>query len=228
MEESGRLSLARGCVAGGRTAHELVLSFAEEFAAVYSDVSRHWVAIGLTTPADSAVRTLGRRRGGRVGADAEAAAVADVDAELRRLDAELSRALLRMARHVLPSTVVLLMSDGDEAAAAEAHAAHRRDPAFDADPTEWLPCLYAVVPDWLLKERPAWRAGLVANQPRLVTPAELYRAMQQLAAWPDAPPEVSGSSGTRHSLFEELPASRTCEEAGIPLTRCAWSKRTLL
>lgn len=69
-----------------------------------------------------------------------------------------------------------------------------------------------------MAERPAWRAALEANQRRLVTVHELYRAMRLLATWPDAPPPVPGAPP---SLFDELPEGRTCKEAGVPDVYCA-------
>ena len=82
-----------------------------------------------------------------------------------------------------------------------------------------LPFLYMVLPDWLLRARPAWHAALRVNQRRLVTAHELYRAMQQLAAWPESAPEPSRTA--RLSVFEELPETRSCQDAGIPEVYCA-------
>jgi hypothetical protein len=85
-----------------------------------------------------------------------------------------------------------------------------------------LPLLYVVAPDWLMKERPEWLAALHDNQRRLVTVREVYAAMLQLAAFPDA---HSLEKGLR-SLFETLPEQRSCAEAGIPEEFCACHRVT--
>jgi hypothetical protein len=112
---------------------------------------------------------------------------------------------------VLQDTVLLLLSD---------HGTHGIwYTEYEIGATEHqLPFLYIVVPDWLLKERPAWAVALGRNQRRLVTAHELYRGMQQLAAYPD-PVEASGTA--KLSIFDEIPDGRTCEEAGIPEIYCA-------
>jgi len=68
-----------------------------------------------------------------------------------------------------------------------------------------------------MKERPEWLAALRDNQRRLVTVREVYGAMLQLAVFPDA----HSLEGGLRSLFEPLPAQRSCAEAGIPEEFCA-------
>ena len=85
-----------------------------------------------------------------------------------------------------------------------------------------LPFLYVLAPDWLMAQRPQWLAALMANQRRLVTVHELYRAMQRLATYPDTPP---ASESQPPSLFDEMPAGRTCAEAGVPEVYCACRRR---
>lgn len=82
-----------------------------------------------------------------------------------------------------------------------------------------MPPARKVLPDWLLRQRPSWHEALRTNQQRLVTVHELYLAMQQLAAWPEPARKPSGRWPL--SIFDKLPAERTCEEAGIPEIYCA-------
>ena len=93
---------------------------------------------------------------------------------LPSLDADLAAMLLRMAATTLQDTVVFLLSD---------HGTHGIwYTEYEIGATEHqLPFLYVLAPDWLMRERPAWLAALTANQRRLVTVHELYRAMRALA-----------------------------------------------
>ena len=45
--------------------------------------------------------------------------------------------------------------------------------------------------------------------------SELYQAMRRLAAFPAEP------EGGRLSIFDPIPANRTCREAGVPPVYCA-------
>jgi hypothetical protein len=129
---------------------------------------------------------------------------------LPSLDADLAAMLLRMAATVLQDTVVLLLSDHGT------HGIWYTD--YEVGGTEHqLPFLYVLAPDWIMRQRPGWLEALTKNQKRLVTVHELYRAMQQLAAWPAAPSTGPGAS----TIFDELPPDRTCREAGVPEMYCA-------
>ena len=129
---------------------------------------------------------------------------------LPSLDADLAALLLRMASSVLRDTVMILLSDHGT------HGIWYTEYEIGASEHQ-LPFLYVLAPDWLLRERPEWLAALTLNQQRLVTVHELYKTMQTLAVFPDAPPEHSG----RPSLFNEVPPGRTCGEAGIPDVYCS-------
>ena len=177
----------RQCVGGGRTLHEVMIGYLEEFWSSYLDAPRRWAAINTMVAHEHFMLRL------------------------PSLDADLASFLLRMAGTVLQDTVVLLLSDHGS------HGIWYTDHEIGAAEHQ-LPFLYVLAPDWLMQEKPAWLAALTANQRRLVTAHELYRAMRLLAAWPDSPPAEAGGAP---SLFDELPEDRSCEQAGVPAVYCA-------
>ena len=128
---------------------------------------------------------------------------------LPSLDADLADMLLRMAPTVLQETVLLLLSDHGT------HGIWYNDHEVGALEHQ-LPFLYVLAPDWLMRERPAWRDALAVNQRRLVTAHDLYRTMRTLAVWPDAP---AGEHGP--TILDEIAEERTCAQAGVPRAYCA-------
>ncbi len=130
---------------------------------------------------------------------------------LPSLDEDMAAMLLRMAPTVLQDTVLILLSDHGT------HGIWYNDHEIGAAEHQ-LPFLYVLAPDWLMQERPAWLAALAANQRRLVTARELYRAMLDLAAYPNA---AAARSAGSYSLFDEVPERRTCRDARIPDAYCA-------
>lgn len=128
---------------------------------------------------------------------------------LPSLDASLAALIDRLAATVLHDTVLLLLAD---------HGTHGIWYATDFEigaAEHKLPFMYVVAPGWLMRERPGWLAALRANQKRLVTAHEVYQAMRTLAAWPDEP------EGRRLSIFDPVPANRSCAEAKVPPEYCA-------
>ena len=175
----------RQCVGGGRTLHEVMIGYLEEFWTSYAEAPRRWAAVNTMVAHEHFMLRL------------------------PSLDADLANMLLRMASSVLQDTVVLLLSD---------HGTHGIwYTEYEIGATEHqLPFLYVLAPDWLMRERPAWLAALTANQRRLVTVHELYRAMRALALYPEAPEREGGPS-----IFDEMPEGRTCNDAGVPEVYCA-------
>ena len=131
---------------------------------------------------------------------------------LPSLDADLAAMLLRMASTVLQETVVILLSD---------HGTHGIwYTEYEIGATEHqLPFLYVLAPDWLMASRPMWQRALSANQRRLVTVHELYRAIHMLATYPEMPGDRDPAAAP--SLFDEIDEERTCKQAGVPEIYCA-------
>ena len=175
----------RQCVGGGRTLHEVMIGYLEEFWTSYQAAPRRFAAVNTMVAHEHFMLRL------------------------PSLDADLASLLLRMAATVLQDTVVLLLSD---------HGTHGIwYTEYEVGATEHqLPFLYVLAPEWLMRERPEWLAALTANQRRLVTVHELYRAMRALALYPE-PIEREGGL----SLFDEMKEGRTCDEAGVPEVYCA-------
>jgi len=177
----------RQCVGGGRTLHEVMIGYLEEFWSSYLEAPRRWAAVNTMVAHEHFMLRL------------------------PSLDADLASFLLRSAATILQDTVVLLLSD---------HGTHGIWwTEYEIGATEhMLPFLYVLAPDWLMRENPSWLAALTANQRRLVTVHELYRAMSVLATWPDPPTDAHRSEP---SLFDEIPEERTCAQAGVPDVYCA-------
>ena len=181
----------RQCVGGGRSLHQVMIGYLEEFWGAYRGAPRRFAAVNTMVAHEHFMLRL------------------------PSLDADLAALLLRLAAGVLADTVLLLLSD---------HGTHGIwYTEYEIGTTEHqLPFLYVLAPHWLLAERPAWLAGLTANQKRLVTAHDLYHAMRLIAAYPDTPPRAPGAPP---SLFDEMPIGRTCAEAKVPRAYCACRQR---
>lgn len=123
---------------------------------------------------------------------------------------------------LLNSTVVLLMSDHGIRWGAF------RD-TYQGGLEDRLPMLRFVVPGWYGRTHPAAVRNLRDNANRLTTPYDVHETLLELAAGRPG----SGSQwqwqrrrrwrrrGRGTSLFREVPDTRTCEAAGIPVHYCS-------
>ena len=88
-----------------------------------------------------------------------------------------------------------------------------------------LPLFYALMPRRTLAAHPAIEAALCANTRRLVSPFDVHATLLHLLSHPE-PPALPDWSRVNHfgveprSLLEEVPAARTCSQAGIPDGSC--------
>lgn len=82
------------------------------------------------------------------------------------------------------------------------------------------PFCFLRLPEWFLSLFPAAAASLKVNTRRLTTPYDVHATLLQLASLPDLGPNRTNKG---LSLFREIPSSRTCEDAFIPLPFCACS-----
>jgi len=85
-----------------------------------------------------------------------------------------------------------------------------------------LPLGNVIVPKWMLKQQPQMREALKNNEQALMTGLDIHRSLQHLMVWPEAPPQSQLS--TTRSIFETIPLSRTCSEAGVPDYYCFCNK----
>ncbi|XP_048585624.1 uncharacterized protein LOC5503789 isoform X2 [Nematostella vectensis] len=80
---------------------------------------------------------------------------------------------------------------------------------------ERLPYLSISVPKWFKSKHPDVHNALKANTDRLTSPFDLHATFLHILRYPDTPKVDVGQS-----LFQEVPKSRTCEVAGIPVHYC--------
>ncbi|XP_069689080.1 uncharacterized protein [Periplaneta americana] len=88
---------------------------------------------------------------------------------------------------------------------------------------ERLPFIYIWVPEWFKEEHPEWYKNLEINKHRLSSPFDLHMTLRNLLEGSD---NVTGCPGCPkcRSLFSELPADRSCEDAGITPNWCTCDK----
>lgn len=88
---------------------------------------------------------------------------------------------------------------------------------------ERMPLLVVRAPRRLLDQSPGLRRRLAKNQHRLVTHFDVYATFKHLLEMSknfDRPDWNQTKSSTGVSLFESIPADRTCEQAGVPYQFC--------
>lgn len=146
--------------------------------------------------------------------DAETRRAQGTNSVLHTLDASLEHALGRLlAAH--PNTVVMLLGD---------HGLHMGlYPLTHAGSLEHhLPALFLVLPRALLAA--AHRnvsEALAHNEQALITAYDLYRTLAVLPTLPALAPRAPRvSRPSSRSLFEHIPATRSCADAGIAPLRC--------
>ncbi|CDW60847.1 DUF229 domain containing protein [Trichuris trichiura] len=87
------------------------------------------------------------------------------------------------------------------------------------------PFVSIILPPWFKEAFPTAVRNVVKNGNRLTTPFDLHATVKSLLNFP--PPKVGNLSNRGISLFSEIPASRDCANAGIPLHWCSclsWKK----
>jgi len=98
-----------------------------------------------------------------------------------------------------------------------------------------LGLLTGFFPNWFLHKHPQLAKNIRTNQQSLVTPFEIHETLQHLINFPTKPilsssrySHVENNTGifqpTHYSLFDEIPFSRTCPQAGIPDYFCICPK----
>ena len=87
---------------------------------------------------------------------------------------------------------------------------------------ERLPMNNLIVPKWFTKEYPHWVENLNKNKNKLVTAFDIHKTWLHMFATQTGA-IVEKKKG--QSLFDEVPANRTCDDASIPLHLCGCSKR---
>ncbi|KAL1522389.1 hypothetical protein AB1Y20_017379 [Prymnesium parvum] len=137
---------------------------------------------------------------------------------MSNLDHDLARHLLRLRAAHGEDTAILLLSD---------HGIHYGR-FFEGSPSgnleHALPLFYAILPQRLLDDHPDMEAALCANQQRLVSPFDVHATLLHILSYPASPKlpkwPLDGLQVQPRSLLSEIPAKRTCEQAGIPLDIC--------
>ena len=134
------------------------------------------------------------------------------------LDADLAAHLLKLRARHGASTAILLVSDHG------IHYGKYYDNAKAGPAEHALPLFYALLPRRVLAAQPATERALCINRRRLVSPFDIHATLLALLSFPERPklPDWSGVSAQvrPRSLLEEVPASRTCADAGIPGESC--------
>jgi hypothetical protein len=137
---------------------------------------------------------------------------------MANLDADLAAHLLRLRRAHGERTAILIVSDHG------IHYGKYYDGARAGHQEHSLPLFYMLMPRRVLAAHPEVDRALWANQRRLVSPFDVHATLRALLSYPQPPelPDWSAvPSGVRpRSLLAEVPAERTCDEAGVPPGSC--------
>ncbi|XP_030753812.1 uncharacterized protein LOC115880669 isoform X3 [Sitophilus oryzae] len=116
---------------------------------------------------------------------------------------------------LIENTVVVFMSD---------HGIRWGDirQTYQGQLEERLPFVYIVVPDWIRTEYPKSFANLKRNSRRLTTPFDLHETLKSFLHVESLGKEkvTVDYSSRSYSLFDEVPANRTCESAEISAHWC--------
>ena len=112
-----------------------------------------------------------------------------------------------------------------------------------------LPVLNIIIPRWMERLYPQRTKHLEVNQVqwplfidltrtqhRLVTSFNVYQTLLHLLYFPELPPRSSRQAqfsgrvppATQLSLFDEIPFTTSCTDAGIPLAHCTCGRQFLL
>lgn len=113
----------------------------------------------------------------------------------------------------LNSTIIIFMAD---------HG-HRFDKLRETQQgklEERLPVFIIVLPPWFEKKYPKSVKNLRINAKRLTTPFDIHSTLRSILHF-DYPPKMANLKERSINLFDEVPPSRTCTDAGIELHWCA-------
>ncbi|XP_042896591.1 uncharacterized protein [Parasteatoda tepidariorum] len=80
---------------------------------------------------------------------------------------------------------------------------------------ERLPFMHLIMPKWFLKQNPTINKNLVINSERLTSPYDIHSTILHLASMMSKTTFSISKLSPGLSLFHEIPANRTCSEAGI-------------
>eukprot|EP00965_Chrysotila_dentata_P069264 2288992-Pleurochrysis_carterae.AAC.1 len=135
-----------------------------------------------------------------------------------QLDADLAAHLLQLRAEHSERTVVFLISDHG------IHYGKYYDGAGAGQQEHSLPLFQVLFPRELLRAHPGLAAALHANQRRLVSPFDVHATLRHLLVYPFQPRLPDWSIATYplkpRSILSPIPATRGCEEAGIPSQIC--------
>ncbi|XP_066295660.1 uncharacterized protein [Branchiostoma lanceolatum] len=80
-----------------------------------------------------------------------------------------------------------------------------------------LPFMSIALPPHIKDQYPEIMANLKVNQNRATSPFDLHRTLLEVL---DYKPRQNGQYSRESSLFHEIPADRSCQQAGIPKEHC--------
>lgn len=83
---------------------------------------------------------------------------------------------------------------------------------------ERLPYMSILLPKWVKDKRPELYANLMKNYDRLTTPFDIHETLRSVV---DHRPHQLTARQKGISLFNEIPKTRTCAEAGVDLHWCS-------
>ena len=93
---------------------------------------------------------------------------------------------------------------------------------------ERLTFMFLIFPDWFLKRYPNIHGNLQVNSRRLTTPFDIHRTLLNLLDFePDTLTNMNPIE-RELNLLNEVPTSRTCEDAGILPHWCTCSQQKVL
>lgn len=137
---------------------------------------------------------------------------------MANLDADLAAHLLKLRASHGDNTAILLVSDHG------IHYGKYYDGARSGPREHSLPLFYALVPRKALAAHPDVDRALGINQKRLCSPFDVHATLRAVLSYPQPPelPDWSRFSAVvrPRSLLAEVPAERTCDEAGVPPDAC--------
>lgn len=83
---------------------------------------------------------------------------------------------------------------------------------------ERLPFLSITLPQWFRDQHPNFVKNLQQNTQRIISPLDVHATFMHVLKFPENPSKSALTKGS--SLFETLPATRECKDAGIPSHFC--------
>ncbi|GBL82572.1 hypothetical protein AVEN_263662-1 [Araneus ventricosus] len=80
---------------------------------------------------------------------------------------------------------------------------------------ERMPFMHIILPKWFLKEHQTIQKNLITNTKRLTTPFDIHSTICHLASLMSGDTQWDSKLKPGISLFQEVPITRTCSDAGI-------------